>query len=167
MSRLPYDADLDWWFSSASTLLGERGSLSSTIAALERGNAASHAYEEPFGHLPLHEWHHQMARERGIRTRLLSLPRAMRELLEAHYTTVGKRLPFMTGRFGDLAGAVVYMAKGASLDIFSAKNAKDIEKLEETADRELREAHKAWKATKPKPRILDFDLSFLNAMAAE
>lgn len=147
MDRSIYDSDLDWWFGCHESLLGERGSTSSTISALERGNAVSGTYEEPWGHLKLWDWHEQMERERTIRARLLLLTKDQQILLEAHYSTLAQRIPHVSAKFGELANAMVFLAK--SLDLLSAKLG-ELEELQNQAQRELKAAPKAWRATRPR-----------------
>lgn len=145
MRRVWFDNDLDWWFGCSASFLGERGTTASTMNALERGNASSHGYEEPFSDLDCETWFEQMEKERAIRARLTQLPKAHRLVLEAHYSTMGRRTNHVTAKYGDLGAVMVFLAV---TDLHSLK-AKELEALEKTATEAIEWAHKAYVATKP------------------
>lgn len=179
MDRSITDSDLDFWFNEVDALMGERSTMSSTLSMLQRGGATSGQYEEPFSDLKLWVWHHQHDRIQRVKERLLKLDRATYRLLEVHYTSalgVGSangvdprdrnRVEYVNrvrARFGDYAGVVIYLTeklnelarldttkKTRAIDLFGVNNAKEIEAIAELAELELKAAHKAWRATRPK-----------------
>ena len=177
MDRSIYDSDLDFWFNEAESFLGERSTLSSTTSALERGNAASGSFEEPFGHYILWSWHRTIDRIRACQERLGKLTNDEFRLLQVHYTAsagVGdardidkyrqnkQRCDYvqrLRARFGEYAPVVVYLAGKAKVDLFGVKNQEAIdeiagidEKRPGLAVRKLKAAHKAWRATNPKKK---------------
>lgn len=138
MDRSIYDSDLDWWFGCGASVLGERSTLISTTSALERGNAISGAYEEPFGNLKLHDWHETIDKERRCRARFLKLTKEHQALLAAHYSTLGAKTAFMAATFGELAGAMIVLA---NVDLLGPKTPKsEIDRLERLAMSSLKEA---------------------------
>lgn len=194
MDRSIYDRSLDFFFNEASSLLGERGSLSSTVAALERGNASSGLFEEPLAKLEgpaYRHWLDQVEHERETRARFnrlnglvlrlepkpddydawwadlvaktvsgmatkaeesaIKVERALwvnvQQLLAAQYSTAGRRVLHLEARFGEIVGAVVFLAEGR--DLMKMKM-KEIAKLERQALYGVRAAHKEWRATRPK-----------------
>lgn len=167
MDRSITDGDLDFWFNEVDALMGERSTMSSTMSMLQRGGATSGQYEEPFADLKLWVWHLQHDRIQRVKERLLKLSRAEYRLLEVHYTSIAgvgdaKNLVVndttrheqtvlrLRARFGDLAAVVVHLAEKANVDLFGTKNASTIDDLVEKAERELKTAHRAWRATRPK-----------------
>ena len=208
MDRSIYDSALDFYFNEAAVLLGERGNLSSTVSALERGNASSCLYEEPLAQLEsgaYHHWRDQMGLYRTTRARFNQLNGLMlriepqpdkydawladlvqkavsgtatddemkaikdekalwvnaQQVLTAQYSTAGRRVPHWEAVFGEIVGAVVFLAHGR--DFLKLKK-KEADKLERQAFYVTREAHKAWRATKPpKPKKVNLDVSFLEA----
>ncbi len=144
----PYDSDLDWWFNCGDSLLGEKGNLSSTISALERGGANTGVFEEPWSSLKLSDWHADMARERRIRARFLTLTRETQEVLIAHYSSEARKVPHLTPKFGKSAGVMLLLAKGK--DLLGIISVKDIRAIETVAKKAIRDAHQMWRATKPR-----------------
>ena len=155
----PYDADLDWWFHCGDSLLGEKGNLSSTISALERGGANTGVFEEPWSNLDLGKWHSDMAKERRIRARFLSLDKYTQKILIAHYSSEPRKIPHLTPKFGQAAGVILLLASGK--DIFGLNKVKEVRSLEAAAKKAIRDAHQLWRATNPKKAkhvLQDFEI---------
>lgn len=179
MDRSIYDADLDFFYNEAASFLGAKGTLSSTVSALERGNASNGVFDDPLPEkLDARPW--AVKTEREVRTRLAKLSDDERRLLQVHYTfSVGpgdakaiksrdlEALNRIKARFGDYSATVVFLAHKQQVDLFGAKNGSQIADLAELAERKLKAAHKAWRATKPKERNAkrDFDLPSLPDVA--
>lgn len=105
------DADLNWWFGCGDSLLGEKGNLSSTISALERGGANIGTFEEPWSDLKLSKWHVDIDRERKIRARLLTLTRETQRILIAFYSKEQNRIPQLEAKYELMSGIMLYLAK--------------------------------------------------------
>ena len=148
----PYDSDLEWWFNCGDALLGEKGNLSSTISALERGGANIGVFTDPkedWDQLAWHQHHELMARERKLRARFLSLPKSEQRVLVAYYGTSTLKQPHMLARFGRYCGVIQYMAHLAGLDLMFLK-VKEVKTFEAESKASVDAAHRAWRATKPK-----------------
>lgn len=148
---MAYDADLDWWFGCGASLLGQKGNLSTTIGALERGGSNVGVFVDPqeeWTHVDWYRHGEQLDRERQIRRRFFSLPLLTQELLAARYSTRPLKVPHLSARFGELAGLVLYLAKGA--DNLARMSLREIKAIEAEAGKQAKETHAQWRATRPR-----------------
>lgn len=106
----PNDSDLEWWFNCGDSLLGEKGNLSSTISALERGGGNVGAYEDTtYDRVSMfnrESW--LFGREKKIRARFLTLPKLSQNVLIAFYGSGERKL--LRDRFGKEAGVISLLA---------------------------------------------------------
>ena len=165
----PYDSELEWWFNCGDALLGEKGNLSSTISALERGGANIGVFTDPkedWDQLAWHQHHEQMARERKLRARFLTLLKVDQAVLVAYYGTSVLKQPHMAARFGKYAAVIEFMAwwstkmKGMARAVdLRDLTLKEVKTYEAGAKTAVLEAHRAWRATKPKKeKRVDFQV---------
>jgi hypothetical protein len=152
-----YDDDLEWFVNGYDREMGRSGTLSATIAALEHGghvSAGADTIEAMIERLARSV--PAVARARRVVRRWSRLSTATRDILLAHYGSLGElpaRSDALLGEFAKVALALASREADELRRVLRALARGDsgfLAPRRRAAERAVRAAHKAWSATAQK-----------------